>query len=187
MGQPILFYLVGASGSGKDSVLRYFQQHVIHSCESPIVIAHRYISRPGDDNEQSVYLSEDDFLRRKRYGLFALDWQANGFYYGIGKEIDLWLEAGLSVLVNGSRAYMDTAKVRYHNQMYSIQMTVPDHVLEQRLAQRSRETSRAIRERMQRHRTLKKNLATDSEIVNESNIDTAAQQLYRIINDVIRD
>lgn len=184
MSKATLFYLVGASGSGKDSILRYMREHLIGHCSEPTAIAHRYITRNSDANEQAVCLSKEEFNLRQYHQLFALDWQANSLHYGIGKEIDQWLAAGVSVVVNGSRAYMNTAKSRYPISFHSIYVDVSDHVLQQRLVSRSRETEVAIKERMVRHRTLKENVVSDSVIINETTIANAARQFKHIIDSV---
>jgi phosphonate metabolism protein PhnN/1,5-bisphosphokinase (PRPP-forming) len=46
-------------------------------------------------------------------GLFALTWQAHGLHYGIGREIQHWLERGAKVLVNGSRDAYPQARERF--------------------------------------------------------------------------
>jgi len=177
-----LYYLVGASGSGKDSILRYFRDHLAKECRLPVAIAHRYIPRQTDATENSVMLSEQEFTMRAQEKLFALNWQANTFHYGIGVEINTWLEAGVSVIVNGSRAYLPIARSLYPKQLHSINIDVPDEILQQRLQKRSRETPSAIISRMQRHKQLKEIFIADSVIVNDSSIDHAAIQLQEIIN-----
>jgi ribose 1,5-bisphosphokinase len=99
-----LVYVMGPSGAGKDSLLRFARTRVagIH----PIAFAHRYITRPptpGDENH--IALSEPEFDLRRSRGLFAMDWRAHGLRYGIGIEIDLWRKAGFVVVVSGSRAH----------------------------------------------------------------------------------
>jgi ribose 1,5-bisphosphokinase len=194
MTTATLFYVVGASGSGKDSILRYLREHLIspnntQQCVDetrgqPVAIAHRYITRASDENEQAVCLSKDEFALRKQHHLFALEWQANGFDYGIGKEIDQWLAAGVSVIVNGSRGYMNIARSRYPHSFYSVHIDVSDHVLQQRLENRSRETETAIKDRMLRHQKMKDMFVSDSTIVNESTVGNAARQFKSIIDNV---
>lgn len=175
-----LFYVVGPSGSGKDSILRYFRQHMIHTGEHPVSVAHRYITRPADNNENSIALSDEEFKLRQQKQLFIMQWQANGFYYGIGNEVDLWLNAGVSVIVNGSRAYLPEACKRFGNKLHSIQIIVSDDVLEQRLRQRNRESEGEIQLRLQRHRRLQPQYETDSVIVNDTSIEQAANRLLSI-------
>ncbi|MFT5421781.1 MAG: ribose 1,5-bisphosphokinase [Candidatus Endobugula sp.] len=193
MTTATLFYVVGASGSGKDSILRYLREHLINlesvgqgleQRSQPIAIAHRYITRASDDNEQAVCLSKEEFSLRQQHQLFALEWQANGFDYAIGKEIDQWLAAGVSVIVNGSRDYINTAKARYPQSFHSVRIDVADHVLQQRLDNRSRETATAIKDRMLRHQKIKDMFVSDSTIVNESTVANAAREFINIIDHV---
>jgi len=94
-----LFYLMGPSGAGKDSLLLRARERLsAGSC----LIASRYITRPPElQGENHLWLSEAEFQQRLALGTFALHWSANGYRYGIGLEIDCWLERGLDVLVNG--------------------------------------------------------------------------------------
>ncbi len=102
-----LFYLMGPSGSGKDSLLRALRERL--GPDDRIVIAHRYITREADANEASVALTPDEFRRRQALGCLALDWHSHGLHYGIGIEIEQWLARGLTVIVNGSREYLPQA------------------------------------------------------------------------------
>lgn len=80
--------LPGPSGSGKDSLLAELRQQE----HEQLLNAHRYITRAA--NENHIALSEQEFFIRAGQNLLALSWYANGFYYVLGIEIDLWLHAG---------------------------------------------------------------------------------------------
>lgn len=98
-----LIWLMGASGSGKDSLLTELRQRE----QTQLLVAHRYITRAASaGSENHIALSEQEFFSRAGQNLLALSWHANGLYYGIGVEIDLWLHAGFDVVVNGSRAHL---------------------------------------------------------------------------------
>src|SRR5215469_16687187 len=106
-----LFYVIGPSGAGKDSVMAWARAA---SDPARIAFAHRYITRPAaPDAENHVALSAGEFEARRQRGWFALDWQSHGLSYGIGREIDLWLADGMAVAINGSRAYLAEAAARY--------------------------------------------------------------------------
>ena len=108
MGRVI--WLMGPSGSGKDSLLAALRQQT----HPQLLVAHRYITRPASaGSENHIALSEPEFFTRAGQQLFALSWHANGYYYGVGLEIDLWLHAGFDVVVNGSRAHLPQAQARY--------------------------------------------------------------------------
>lgn len=94
-----LIWLMGPSGSGKDSLLAELRQRE----QTQLLVAHRYITRDASaGSENHIALSEREFFTRAGQNLLALSWHANGLYYGVGIEIDLWLHAGFDVVVNGS-------------------------------------------------------------------------------------
>ena len=177
-----LYYLMGASGSGKDSILRYFRQHYSQDCGRPIVIAHRYITRESDETENAISLTPREFALRKEHHFFALDWQAHDLSYGIGVEVNHWLEQGVNVLLNGSRAYLQEAKKKYGKKLHSILVDVDDNLLEQRLLSRQREENESLEKRLQRHGELKNTINADDTIINNASIERAAQSLAQIID-----
>ncbi|WP_432260594.1 phosphonate metabolism protein/1,5-bisphosphokinase (PRPP-forming) PhnN [Cupriavidus sp. TMH.W2] len=142
-----LFYVMGPSGSGKDSLLRALRERLRQ--DDPIVIAHRYITREADANEASVALTRDEFRRRRALGCLALDWHSHGLHYGIGIEIEQWLARGLKVIVNGSREYLPQAVARYPK-LCAVHVRVRPEVLASRLRQRGRESETAIARRLAR-------------------------------------
>ena len=146
MGRQLL-WLMGPSGSGKDSLLEVLRQQE----HSDLLVAHRYITRPASAGcENHIALSEQEFFTRAGQNLLALSWHANGFYYGVGIEIDLWLHAGFDVLVNGSRAHLPQAKARYEAALLPICLQVSPDVLRSRLQNLGRENAREIDQRLAR-------------------------------------
>jgi len=142
-----LFYVVGASGAGKDSLLAYARERL---AGSSIAFAHRYITRGQNaGGENHVALSEQEFEVRARHGDFAMHWTSNGHRYGIGTEIDHWLSRGRDVVVNGSREYMDGARLRYP-EMVVIWVRASAATLSARLSARGREDAGMIASRLSR-------------------------------------
>jgi ribose 1,5-bisphosphokinase len=146
-----LVYLMGPSGSGKDSVLAYAREH----CDGlTAVFATRYITRSAQaGGERHVALSPEEFRGRFDAGFFALAWESHGLRYGIGTEIDAWLESGLHVVVNASRAYLHLAEVRYPD-LIPVLLTAEPDVLARRLVLRGRESGTEIVKRVYRARSL---------------------------------
>jgi len=143
-----LFYLIGASGSGKDSVMRYTRQTL--AGKGKVIFAHRYITRAQDPiGEAHVPLSEEEFEQRLQAGCFVMHWDSHGYRYGLGVEIEQWLELGLKVVVNGSRAYLAEAQQRY-SQLQTVLIRVSPQRLRERLMQRGRESGDEIDQRLQR-------------------------------------
>ncbi len=142
-----LIWLIGPSGAGKDSLLAALRHQQIPE----LLVAHRYITRPADaGGENHIALSDAEFSQRAAGGLFALAWQANGYRYGLGIELDQWLATGMSVIVNGSRQHLPHAMERYGNQLLPVMLQVSNDVLRRRLETRGRETSDAIEQRLRR-------------------------------------
>jgi ribose 1,5-bisphosphokinase len=149
MLQGRLFYVVGASGVGKDTLMQYARD-TLHD-EHAVLFAHRYITRPaGAGGENHVALAAEEFEMRKRHGLFAMTWQSHGLHYAIGIEIDMWLAKGLTVVVNGSRAYISAARRRYPA-MKVVWISAGPKLLAARLARRGRESRAEIAKRHARN------------------------------------
>jgi ribose 1,5-bisphosphokinase len=150
MRRPALVYVMGPAGAGKDSVLRHARQRL--GGRYPIVFAHRYITRPaGNDIEDYIALSPGEFALRKRRGLFAFDWRAYGFRYGIGVEIRAWRAAGLTVVIDGSRAHF-ARHAAHLTSVLPVFITVNEAELRRRLIRRGREGRAAIERRLLRAR-----------------------------------
>lgn len=143
-----LIYLIGPSGSGKDSLLQAARATLdARGCR----IVQRVITRSAEAvGEDAEAVTPEQFDRREAEGAFAMSWRANGLAYGIPKQIDDWLAAGHDVLVNGSRAYLPQARQRYPD-MLAILLTVDSQVLRQRLLARGRETVEEIEARLARN------------------------------------
>ena len=138
-----LIWLMGASGSGKDSLLTELRQRE----QTQLLVAHRYITRAASaGRENHIALSEHEFFPRAGQTLLALSWHADG----LGVEIVLWLHAGFDVLVNGSRAHLPQARARYQSALLPICLQVSPEILRQRLENRGRENASEINARLAR-------------------------------------
>ena len=126
-----LIWLMGPSGSGKDSLLAELRLRE----QTQLLVAHRYITRDASAGSENH---------------IALSWHANGLYYGVGIEIDLWLHAGFDVVVNGSRAHLPQARARYQSALLPVCLQVSPEILRQRLENRGRENASEINARLAR-------------------------------------
>jgi ribose 1,5-bisphosphokinase len=142
-----LIYVIGPSGGGKDSIIGYARQR----CDDgATAFAHRYITRSATaGGENHVHLTPWEFQSRLDRGLFALDWDSHGLRYAIGREIDLWLAAGLDVVANGSRSYLAEAATRYPG-LVPVLVTARPDVLRHRLINRGRESLAGVEKRLAR-------------------------------------
>lgn len=185
-----LIYLMGPSGSGKDSLLNAARERL---AERGCVIARRVITRSAEAmGEDAIGVSPAEFDQQEAAGAFALSWLANGLAYGIPRQIDDWLAAGQDVLVNGSRGYLPKARERYP-ELLAILLQVDEAALRQRLHARGRESAEQIEARLARSRELQLPSATvagDSDegesqwlLNNSGPLDQTVTQLLQLLSD----
>jgi len=143
-----LVLVVGPSGVGKDSVIDGARAALAGHAD--VVFPHRRITRaPGLGGEDYTAVSEADFAAMQARGDFALSWTAHGLHYGIPKDIEADLAAGRQVVINVSRAVVDTARRQYPG-LLAVLVTASPDVLRRRLTARGRETPAEIEERLAR-------------------------------------
>lgn len=182
-----LVYVMGPSGSGKDTLLRQARE-ALAADSARICFAHRYITRPASlDAENHVALSPAEFLARRSAGLFALHWHSHGLDYAIGIEIDRWLASGMTVVVNGSRAHLPVARQRYP-QLQAVLIHVSPKVQRDRLLLRGREDAAAIEARLARSTGLPIAGGNDARLIrNEGALQDATERLLQVLHEVQRE
>lgn len=139
MNHGRLYYMMGPAGAGKSGVLGWIREHGV---PVGVVCAQRYMTRAArGGSENLVTLSNEEFSAREQRGLFALTWSAHGVRYGIGREIEHWMNRGADVLVNGSRGAYAEALRRFPN-LQPVVITATDATLLVQPA--ARDASRAV-------------------------------------------
>lgn len=178
-----LFYLIGASGVGKDSLIKYVRESMPH--DARVMIAHRYITRPQEaGGENHIALSEGEFAARMQRGCFSMCWYSHQTWYGIGSEIDQWLSMGLNVVVNGSRAYLQEA-LQIYPDITPVLVTADHGILRRRLENRGREGAQQIEQRLQLAQQLDGEIQHPQlhRIANNGELVEAGEALLRLIQD----
>ncbi len=171
-----LVYLMGASGVGKDTLLG-----AVRSRHPDLLVAHRYITRASGDSENCVSLSAEEFAWRRRLGLFCLDWQAHGLDYGLGIEVLAWLERERTVVVNGSRRALESARERFGERLLPVLVTAETAVLRGRLCRRGRESLEEIDARLVRHQRLENELGDIARIDNSHALHHAVNAMQALL------
>jgi ribose 1,5-bisphosphokinase len=174
-----LFYVIGASGAGKDTLMNYARTRL--NGLAPVIFAHRYITRPPfTGNENHISLSTEEFQLRIKANLFALHWGSHGNYYGIGVEINTWLANGFNVILNGSREYLPVAQQQYPD-MTVILIDASPEIISRRLASRGREGAAEIEKRIARTAEINADLSNCIKILNDGKVEDAGDSIINII------
>lgn len=182
MGKARLIYVMGPSGSGKDSLLEYLRGK---GGDTAYLIAHRYITRPfdaGGENHIAVSQNEFDLLRER--DCLALFWQSHGNSYGVGREVDLWMAAGIPVVMNGSRGYFPEALTRYPD-LVPVLVQVETDVLVQRLKRRGRESEQEVRHRLERSQAMDVAHPDLRVVDNSGPLASAGEALHAVVHSVV--
>lgn len=169
---------MGPSGSGKDSVLKHLLQNSQNdpSAKPSFYLSRRTIDRPHqafDHEHESV--STTEFIALRSQGAFIMNWQANGFNYGIRyQELIPTIDVDF-VLINGSRAYLSHS-LHIKPELKTILVTASIDLLKKRLIARNREPINQIEDRLNRFAATPQ-LSADLVIFNESTLEHAAKNL----------
>ena len=152
-----LIYVVGPSGSGKDSIIQALLERL------EVTVMRRVITRPSDSiGEASDSVEPETFEQMEEKGMFSMSWHANGLSYGIPFSLDHYLQDGKTVIVNGSREYCEVLHEKYPDALLVL-VTVEHELLRQRLEQRNRETMQEIELRLQRNQQFEKRFLANVE------------------------
>lgn len=151
-----LFYVVGPSGVGKDTLLHWLQEHIagrtadrIADTAQAIVFARRSITRAQHSSEAHESVEVTEFWERVAAGRYAMHWQANGLCYGIGREINADMAAGRDVIVNGSREHVPQVLQSYPAATI-VWLHADAQAISARLASRQRESGDEMAQRVAR-------------------------------------
>ena len=177
IGPGRLVLVVGPSGAGKDTLLRFAKAACVD--DGNIVFPRRVITREvsaSEDNEEVSAGTFQDALARNE---FAIHWQAHGHCYALPRAIDDDIRAGRTVVVNVSRTVI-AAMRRFYADIVVVSITAPPNVLAERLAMRGRGSDGRIEHRL--HRTVEDAAAApDFTIINTGSAEYHARQFVRII------
>ena len=173
-----LFFLVGASGSGKDTLLRWVAAHLPPS--SKLVFARRTITRAADANEDSEALDVAAFWQAAAAGEFAMLWQANDLCYAVRRGIEADLLAGRDVIINGSREYIPHLRQAYPAAQV-IWIEAGAEQIRRRIVDRRRESGPALLRRLERVTQFSTEGDDALRVCNDGTVDQAGEQLLAIL------
>ncbi len=163
--------VVGASGAGKDSVIRFARQAL--AGDGRFVFPRRVVTRAGGSAEDSEEATYDDFLQREAEGAFVLSWRAHGISYGIPSSVNDDIRSMRIVTVNISREVIPLVRERFKN-FRIVEIVASVAVVERRLAARGRETHDDIVARIVRNSAYT-NVPSDMRIHNDNALEEAGR------------
>jgi len=175
-----LVLVVGASGAGKDSVLRYAQRRL--AVDPRFVFPRRVVTRQANiAAEDHEAVDDRTFDALDRHGSFTLRWQAHGLKYGIRREIEDHLRRGCLVAINVSRTIIPDTLLRFPNAVIA-EIHAAAAIRLARIAARGRETSAEGLSRNQRDVALSPP-ALLHRIANDGDIEEAGEAFCRLLID----
>ncbi|OLS15443.1 MAG: phosphonate ABC transporter ATP-binding protein [Promethearchaeota archaeon CR_4] len=181
----VLFLLVGNSGSGKDTLLKWAMTHWPKDIP-PLYVPRRIITRPpSPDTEDYISASPEEFKDREGQGEFVLRWRSYDIDYGVPKNITEYLEKGLSVIVNVSRQIIEDTRKKISN-VKVIFIQVPLSILSDRLKKRGREGDSGIERRLLRAELNENQPEADFIVENSGTVEEGGKQLLNALVQGIR-
>lgn len=175
------FYMIGSSGAGKDSIVRYIRPRL--SNDAKIIFAHRYITRPDHlGSENYVYLTDKEFNLRDESRFFLMKWEANGYRFAVGNEVLDWMEKGFYVLVQGSREYLPEASEILGDRFVPLLVTIEEEVLRQRMMSELMFSSERIEEIIERNNQFDISHPNLITFENSGPIDLAGERLLSLLH-----
>lgn len=142
-----LFFIVGPSGSGKDSLMLGVKPFL---SPDEFMFVRRVITRTSMvETEDHDSCTESEFIEREKQGDFIITWQAHGLFYGLPSSILKALSQGIHIIANGSRNEILSLQKKVPT-LFVIEISAPTAILRKRLIARNRETSEDIERRLQR-------------------------------------
>ncbi|MCY0147469.1 phosphonate metabolism protein/1,5-bisphosphokinase (PRPP-forming) PhnN [Hoeflea sp. G2-23] len=180
-----LIVVLGASGSGKDSLISHARAQF--SGVDGLLFVQRAITRADDDGaEDHVAMTDAEFDAAQDSGAFVLTWTANGLRYGLPRILEAHLSDGGVAVVNGSRGAWDALLKIFPNAM-AVEIRVDPETLAERLRARGRENEIEIEARLARATALENQFLTDAVIDNSGLLETAGAALGEIVRNALTD
>ncbi len=168
--------IVGPSGVGKDTLLRYAKKELKEDKSYNFV--KRYITRKPDDNEKNYYLKQNAFDILKASNYFVSSWEAHNNSYGIAKES---IKEGVNI-ISISRMHIKDFENAF-DEVTTIHITIPKDMLLRRLRLRARETEEQIMNRLRRsyEKLIAKNII---EFDNSQEIQISVKEFIQVLKTI---
>lgn len=173
-----LFYIVGPSGAGKDTLIAGALARLAGT--GRWVGAQRWITRSDAIGEEHAAVDRATFEALRAEGRVLHSWEAHGLGYALPTTILDDLAGGRSVLANGSRAAIPELGGRV-SRFVVIEVTAPVEVLRARILARGRENGEAVEHRLARAVEPLAVAGDFARIVNDGAVDDAVEAFVAVL------
>ena len=174
--------VVGPSGVGKDSLIRFARERL----GDRIAFVRRVVTRSADGNaEDHDTLDPEGFLQAETRGEFALSWAAHGLRYGLPATLEHELASGRVVVANLSRGVLPALLQRYPTAVV-VSVVAERAVIAERLLRRGRETAASVERRLARRIDCNTVPANAVVIDNSGELAVAGTRFVRLLQELGR-
>ena len=170
-----LFAIVGASGVGKDTLMRLARPLL-----RDVLFVRRVITRPADAHEDHEPCDEGTFAAMEGQGAFCTTWAAHGLRYGVPVGARDHVGQGGTAVLNASRKALGRLRGAVPG-LLVVEVTASAGTRAARLAGRGREDAVGIERRLRRASLDYPERASAFRLPNEGRPETAAVELARIV------
>lgn len=180
-----LFFLVGNSGSGKDSLLNEIQQRW-PSSHPNLYVPTRYITRPTHETEPFYSITIDEFQRMKKSGKFCFSWHIYDTHYGVPEDVIKRVKNGEFCIINVSRTIIKEIRKKYPK-IKVIFVHVPFEITKQRIHNRGRESTNSdqFKKRLARAKENEFFEDADHTIDNSGDLSNATEELFKYLKEFV--
>jgi ribose 1,5-bisphosphokinase len=142
--------IVGASGTGKESLLRSTRSYYKH--DPRFYFARRYATKPPGENEDNYFLDRAGFMILKTHGYFVAEWEENGYLYGIPWSFAEGAD-GATLFCSVSRTAIRSFEKRFDS-VTTVQITARAKRIRERLEKQTQKNTTTIKRRVARAKEL---------------------------------
>lgn len=179
MVQGRLIILVGPDGGGKRRLLTHARRTMLG--RSLAIFPRRYIAGPVPMDHEDYYRLDDrtfaDWVQRD---FFALYWSDDCCRFGVGQEIDAWMDAGLHVVIAGDQNLLNKAYQRYDD-VQTVLVTPGQSVLAQWLRQDVQFDDADLERRLAAAHLLEQDFSSAPQVRTEHSFEEAGRQFLALL------
>ncbi len=181
-GAGALVVIVGPSGSGKDTLIKWLRDNLEDRDE--FLFVRRVVTREAVSGlEDHDTMSVAAFRASEAAGHFSVTWSAHGLHYGLPGSVHDHVRGGGVAIANGARRALPDLRARF-DRLHVVNVVVEPAVLAERLAARGRESPADIEARLEQA-ALPADTGPDTISVDNSGpIDRAGQRVLAYLSEL---